>query len=268
MCAHHEKEGQGQGYNNLTGVAWSILVMGLSLAAVIILWVWFGYIGPTFSEDILANQQRTLRENFGLPVQETVDDPSVLQTPPSLRNIDESQEVSTTNNESTTVNNGTSQEGVGVEDSTASEGIIINVLAGSSVQGSPDYEPDDAEVSLNENVVWVNEDTVPHTATSGTGGEDPASGKIFDTSIINGGEESAPLQLTGVKEGDEVPYYCQVHPYMTSKLTVVASVAGDASDANTGSNSTESNASSTLVENTTISNGTQRVESTNNDSSS
>ena len=268
MCAHHEKEGQGQGYNNLTGVAWSILVMGLSLAAVIILWVWFGYIGPTFSEDILANQQRTLRENFGLPVQEAVDDPSVLQTPPSLRNIEEGQEVSTTNNESTTVTNGTSQEGEGVGDSTASEGIIINVLAGSSVQGSPDYEPDDAEVSLNENVVWVNEDTVPHTATSGTGGEDPASGKIFDTSIINGGEESAPLQLTGVKEGDEVPYYCQVHPYMTSKLTVVASVAGDAVDANRGNNSTESNASSTLVENTTISNGTQRVESTSNDSSS
>ena len=176
--------------------------------------------------------------------------------------------MSTTNNESTTVANGTSQEGEGVGDSTASEGIIINVLAGSSVQGTPDYEPDDAEVSLNENVVWVNEDTVPHTATSGTGGEDPASGKIFDTSIINGGEESAPLQLTGVKEGDEVPYYCQVHPYMTSKLTVVASVAGDASDANRGSNSTESNASSTLVENTTISNGTQRIESTNNDSSS
>ncbi len=268
MCAHHEKEGQGQGYNNLTGVAWSILVMGLSLAAVIILWVWFGYIGPTFSEDILANQQRALRENFGLPAQETVDDPSVLQTPPSLRNIDESQEVSTTNNGSTTVANGTSQEGTSVGDSTASEGIIINVLAGSSVQGTPDYEPDDAEVSLTENVVWVNEDTVPHTATSGTGGEDPASGKIFDTSIINGGEESAPLQLTGVKEGDEIPYYCQVHPYMTSKLTVVASMASDASGANTGSNSTESNTSSTLVENTTISNGTQRVESANNDSSS
>jgi hypothetical protein len=59
----------------------------------------------------------------------------------------------------------------------------------------------------------VNKDTVPHTATSGTGAEDPNSGKIFDTSIINGGAESSPVQLTGVKEGDEIPYYCQVHPY-------------------------------------------------------
>ena len=67
---------------------------------------------------------------------------------------------------------------------------------------------------------------VPHTSTSGYGVEDPNSGKIFDTSIINGGEESSPVQLTGVKEGDEIPYYCQVHPFMTSKLTVVTSTTG------------------------------------------
>src|SRR5215218_7030460 len=102
MCAHHEREGQGHEYNNLTGVAWSILVMGLSLAAVVILWVWFGYIGPTFSEDVLSNQQRTLRENFGLPVQETSDDPEVLQTPPSLRNTSQDQEANMSNNSATT----------------------------------------------------------------------------------------------------------------------------------------------------------------------
>jgi plastocyanin len=239
MCAHHEKEGQS-GYQNLTGVAWSILVMGLSLAAVIILWVWFGYIGPTFSEDVLANQQRTLRETFGLPFTETIDDPAVLQTPPSLRNANQSQEASTANSSSTTTTNDTSQGSAGGAGETAAGGTIT-ILSGSSVQGSPDYEPDDAEVPLNDNIVWVNEDTVPHTATSGTGGEDTNSGKIFDTSIINGGEESSPLQLTGLKEGDEVPYYCQVHPYMTSKLTVGAASAGGATAA-TGS--TAGNASS------------------------
>src|SRR5918995_3957857 len=109
---------------------------------------------------------------------------------------------------------------------TPAAGTTITILSGASVQGNPDYEPEDTEVPVNENVVWVNEDTVPHTATSGTGPEDPNSGTIFDTSIINGGQESSPLQLTGVKEGDEVPYYCQVHPYMTSKLTVGAASAG------------------------------------------
>jgi plastocyanin len=114
---------------------------------------------------------------------------------------------------------------------TPAAGTMITILAGSSVQGSPDYEPEDAEVPINENIVWVNEDTVPHTSTSGTGAEDPNSAKIFDTSIINGGEESAPQQLTGVNEGDEVPYYCQVHPYMTSTLTVGPASAGGAGNA-------------------------------------
>ena len=234
MCAHHEKEGQGHGYNNLTGVAWSILVMGLSLAAVIALWVWFGYIGPTFSEDVLSNQQRTLREHFGLPVQETSDDPEVLQTPPSLRNIGQDREANTSNNSAittvattNTTTNDTSKESAVLQSETTAGGTTVTILSGASVQGNPDYEPDEAEVPLNGNIVWVNKDTVPHTATSGTGAEDPNSGKIFDTSIINGGEESSPVQITGVKEGDEIPYYCQVHPYMTSKLTLVASSTDD-----------------------------------------
>jgi plastocyanin len=133
--------------------------------------------------------------------------------------------------------------GTGAEGGTTAPaaGTTITILSGSSVQGNPDYEPDDAEVPLNDNIVWVNKDTVPHTATSGTGAEDANSGKIFDTSIINGGEESSPLQLTGVKEGDEVPYYCQVHPYMTSKLTVGGA---SASGAKAATGSTAGNASS------------------------
>jgi plastocyanin len=281
MCAHHEKEAQG-GYGNLTGVAWSILVMGLSLAAVIILWVWFGYIGPTFSEDVLANQQRMLRENFGLPIQGTVDDPEILQTPPSLRNVSQGQQATTANNDSatnattttatatnaTTTTNDTSQES-GVETGESAAGTTIIINTGSSVQGNPDYEPDDAKVPLNENIVWKNEDSVPHTSTSGTGVEDPNSGKIFDTSIINGGEESSPVQLTGVKEGDEIPYYCQVHPFMTSKLTVVTSTTDDGANSST-SNTSELETSQEIsmntsgIEGNTTSNNSQPLESSGN----
>ena len=134
---------------------------------------------------------------------------------------------------------------------TPAAGTMITILAGSSVQGSPDYEPEDAEVPINENIVWVNEDTVPHTATSGTGAEDPNSAKIFDTSIINGGEESAPQQLTGVNEGDEVPYYCQVHPYMTSKLIVGPASAGGAGNTTGGTAGNTSNAESSGANATT-----------------
>jgi hypothetical protein len=87
MCANHEKERGSHEYHNLTPVAWSILVMGLSLAAVILLWIWFGHIGPSFSSDTLAEQQRILREQYNLPHEQIITDPKVLLTPPSLRNI-------------------------------------------------------------------------------------------------------------------------------------------------------------------------------------
>jgi plastocyanin len=103
--------------------------------------------------------------------------------------------------------------------------MTISILEGSAVQGNPDYEPDDAQVPLDTKIVWQNADSVPHTATAGTGPEDPNSGIIFDTGIINNGESSEPQELVGAAEGDELPYYCQVHPYMTSTLTVTAASA-------------------------------------------
>ena len=119
-------------------------------------------------------------------------------------------------------------------------GVTVTIPVGASIQGSPDYNPDTANVPVTDNIVWVNEDTAAHTATSGTGATDPDSGKVFDTSIINAGETSAAQELKGVKEGDEVPYYCAVHPYMTAKLMVTAASAGGATNA-----TTEGNASST-----------------------
>jgi plastocyanin len=86
-----------------------------------------------------------------------------------------------------------------------------------------DFGPEDARVPLNHDIMWINdEDDPPHTATSGTSSNDPNSGKIFDTGIIDGGDQSTPLRLSGVKVGDEIPYYCMVHPSMTGKLIVTA----------------------------------------------
>ena len=84
-----------------------------------------------------------------------------------------------------------------------------------------DFEPEYTRVPLNDDIVWVNhEDDPPHTATSGTGAEDPNSGKMFNTDIINGGDQSNPVHLKGLKVGDEIPYYCMVHPSMTGKLII------------------------------------------------
>src|SRR5829696_7789957 len=97
-------------------------------------------------------------------------------------------------------------------------GPTINILEGAAVQGSPDYDPDELTAKKGDEVTVVNQDTVPHTVTSGTGATDPNSAKSFDTSIINGGE-SAAVSLAQVEPG-QYDYYCMIHPYMTGKITV------------------------------------------------
>ena len=192
----------------------------------------------------------------------------VIESPAAPEGEDEIQEGSEEAGEGETGG----ATGTGAEGGTTAPaaGTTITILSGSSVQGNPDYEPEDAEVPLNDNIVWVNEDSVPHTATSGTGAEDANSGKIFDTSIINGGEESSPVQLAGVKEGDEIPYYCQVHPFMTSKLTVVTSTADAGANSSTNNTSSESETGQELATNTssiegnTTSNKSQPLESSGN----
>ncbi len=62
-----------------------LIVIGMSLVAIYVLWASFGYIGPSFSEKLVTTQQSTLRQEYGLPEEPVITDPTVLQTPPSLR---------------------------------------------------------------------------------------------------------------------------------------------------------------------------------------
>ncbi|HEY6882652.1 MAG TPA: hypothetical protein VI278_01285, partial [Nitrososphaeraceae archaeon] len=119
----------------------------------------------------------------------------------------------------------------------------ITILAGASTQGNPNYDPADGKVPLGSKVVWQNKDNTIHTATSGTGPSDPKSGKIFDTKFITAGSSSTPQELKGVKVGDVVQYYCQIHPYMTAKFTVTAA----ASKGSSGSGASTGGASSTTT---------------------
>src|SRR5918998_1400258 len=97
-------------------------------------------------------------------------------------------------------------------------GPTLTILEGSSIQGSPDYDPDELTVAAGSEVTVVNQDTLPHTVTSGTSPTDPNSAQLFDTSLINGGE-SATLSLAQVSAG-QYAYYCLVHPYMTGSIVV------------------------------------------------
>ena len=94
----------------------------------------------------------------------------------------------------------------------------LKIPQGASVQGNPAYDPDPLTVKVGDTIAVNNEDTTPHTVTSGKDATDPNMGKLFDTSIINAGD-SGQIVTTGMKPG-EYPYHCSVHPYMKGTLTV------------------------------------------------
>jgi plastocyanin len=102
--------------------------------------------------------------------------------------------------------------------SAAGPSVTLNILEGSSVQGNPAYDPDPLSVTAGDVVEVSNQDTVPHTATSGSGPEDPESGSQFDTSIIDAGA-TAQIDTASLEAGDH-PFHCSVHPYMLGSLTV------------------------------------------------
>jgi plastocyanin len=73
-------------------------------------------------------------------------------------------------------------------------------------------------VKKGDVITVTNDDTAPHTATSGTGPEDPNSAKLFDTSIIMAGDKA---QIdTGSLEPGDYDYHCTVHPFMKGTITV------------------------------------------------
>src|ERR687894_687752 len=239
--SHNE---ESKGYTpHMRGVAWGILVMGISLAVIIILWATFGYIGPNFSTQVMEEQQEWLHERYGLPpVQEL--SPEMLQVPPSLRNVGQqgggagaaqagetgsSNQTAGSSNQTAGSSNqtaGSSNQTAGSSNQTAETAgtatgggaVTLTILEGSSIQGSPDYDPDELTVAAGSELTVVNQDTLPHTVTSGTSPTDPNSAQSFDTSLINGGE-SATLSLAQVAAGS-YDYYCMVHPYMTGSIVV------------------------------------------------
>src|SRR5215469_14208755 len=90
------------------------------------------------------------------------------------------------------------------------------------------YQPLAATVMNGSAVVWRNDDTAPHTATSGIGPSDTNKGKVFDTGIIPTGSSSKSTTING--QGD-VNYFCSIHPWMVGIITVISSPPGAVSSA-------------------------------------
>ena len=89
----------------------------------------------------------------------------------------------------------------------------IAILAGSSEQGNPDYEPDAARVPQGNIIKWTNEDSVSHTVTSSVD-----FGETFDSGLLDAGA-TFTLDTTDLALG-EYEYMCIVHPWMIATIVI------------------------------------------------
>jgi plastocyanin len=110
------------------------------------------------------------------------------------------------------------------------ETIQVSIVEGSSNPLNDQfYVPADvrATLGISNQVVWTNQDSVPHTVTSDTDYVDPYSGK-FDSQArpqAQGGAFVTPgntYEFLFTQHG-EYAYHCVPHPWMQAKVQVVES---------------------------------------------
>ena len=94
---------------------------------------------------------------------------------------------------------------------------IVSILG----QESPFYEPTNLEVKKGSTITFLNNDAVPHTATSTLdelGSLTPSIYDGFDTGLLKVNEKS---EITLDEEGT-FNYFCTIHPFMQGSLTVTS----------------------------------------------
>ena len=102
-----------------------------------------------------------------------------------------------------------------IAQSTAS-GTTVSMAKGSqSPDNSEFYVPKEVTVKASETIIWNNEDTAIHTATSG---ENSTPDNKFDSSLVSPGQSSKPIAMPN--EPGQYPYFCTLHPWMTGTVTV------------------------------------------------
>jgi plastocyanin len=94
----------------------------------------------------------------------------------------------------------------------------VSIVPGSSSLTDTAFQPNPVQVSVGDTVTWTNDDTQPHTVTSGQNGQPDGR---FDSSP-NFNPLMAPGQTFShtFTEAGEYPYYCALHPNMVGTVSV------------------------------------------------
>lgn len=94
------------------------------------------------------------------------------------------------------------------------EGGSISIPPGSSSLTTDAYSPNPVQVSVGSTVTWTNDDSQPHTVTSG---QNATPDGRFDSGIM---ASTATFEHTFTEAG-EYPYFCLLHPNQVGTVSVV-----------------------------------------------
>ncbi|HJL67496.1 MAG TPA: plastocyanin/azurin family copper-binding protein [Nitrosopumilus sp.] len=98
------------------------------------------------------------------------------------------------------------------------EDFIIEIVLGAVIEGNESYVPNHANalLTINNNVIWENNDDTAHTVTPDHRHADSYSGDFGSSGVLKPGETYEFL----FTEPQEVHYHCDPHPWMTGSITV------------------------------------------------
>lgn len=104
----------------------------------------------------------------------------------------------------------------------AAEEKEASIVSGASTLADKAFSPNPINIKTGDSIKWKNDDTMFHTVTSGTGPNDSAKGKEFDSGLSGPNAmttKGKEFSHTFTKAG-EFPYFCQLHPTMVGKVVV------------------------------------------------
>lgn len=98
------------------------------------------------------------------------------------------------------------------------ETFVIEIVPGALIEGNENYVPNAPTVYLtvDNNVVWQNNDDTAHTVTPDHRHEDTYSGSFGSEGVIMPGDTYEFL----FTEPQTVSYYCTPHPWMKATIAV------------------------------------------------
>ena len=123
-----------------------------------------------------------------------------------------------TNTTTTGTTNATTTTGGGGGAATGGAATSVSIVSGASSLTDTAFQPNPVQVSVGSTVTWTNDDSQPHTVTSGQNAQ--------PDNKFNSSPNFNPLIAPGqtfshtFTEAGQYPYYCALHPNMVGTVSV------------------------------------------------